>query len=236
VARAKGAEPRPVIWIGSSRQDLKEFPESVQKGIGYALWFAQIGSKHAQVKPLRGFGGAGVLEIIEDWDGNTYQGGLHREVRRLRLRAALLPEEVETSGQDTEVRCRADHAEAACGGSRLRGKKGCRVMARKKIDVYVGSGNVFRDLGLKNPEELLAKAKLAARIVQILDERKLSQSQAAKLLGVDQPKVSQIYRGRLDDYSLERLMRFLTALHRDVRIIVDEEPRRRRGRVIVEAA
>ena len=98
------------------------------------------------------------------------------------------------------------------------------------------SGNVFRDLGLKNPEELLAKTKLAARIVQILEERKLSQTQAAKLLGIDQPKVSQIYRGRLDDFSLERLMRFLTALHQDIRIVVEEKARRGRGRVTVEAA
>ena len=109
-------------------------------------------------------------------------------------------------------------------------------MANKKIDVTVGSGNVFRDLGLKNPEERLAKAKLAARIVQILEARQVSQTQAAKLLGVDQPKVSQMYRGRLEDFSLERLMRFLTALHRDVRIVVDDKPRRGRGRVIVEAA
>jgi len=109
-------------------------------------------------------------------------------------------------------------------------------MAKKNLEVTVGSGNVFRDLGLKNPEELLAKAKLAARIVQILEERQLSQTQAAKLLGVDQPKVSQIYRGRLDDFSLERLMRFLTALHRDIRIVIEDKPRRGRGRVIVEAA
>ena len=109
-------------------------------------------------------------------------------------------------------------------------------MARKKIAVYVGSGNVFKDLGLKNHEEILARVKLAARIVQILEERKLNQTQAAKVLRVDQPKVSQIYRGRLDDFSIERLMRFLTALHRDVRIVVEEKPRRRRGRVIVEAA
>ena len=54
--------------------------------------------------------------------------------------------------------------------------------------------------------------------------------------GVDQPKVSLIYRGRLDDFSVERLMRFLTALHRDIRIVVGEKPRRGRGRVIVEAA
>ena len=109
-------------------------------------------------------------------------------------------------------------------------------MATKKVAVTLGTGNVFRDLGLKNPEELLAKAKLAARIVQILEERQLSQTQAAKLLAVDQPKVSQLYRGRLDDFSIERLMRFLTALHRDIRIVVEDKPRRGRGRVIVEAA
>ncbi len=106
----------------------------------------------------------------------------------------------------------------------------------KKIAVSVGSGNVFKDLGLRNAEELLAKAKLAARIVQILEERKLTQTQAASVLGIDQPKVSQVYRGRLDDFSIERLMRFLTALHRDVRIVIDEKPRRRRGRMTVEAA
>ncbi len=110
------------------------------------------------------------------------------------------------------------------------------MMARKKIAVYESSGNVFRDLGLKNPDEFLAKAKLAARIVQIFEERKLNQTQAAKLLGVDQPKVSQIYRGRLDDFSIERLVRFLTALHRDVRIVVEDKRQRRPGRVIVEAA
>jgi len=107
---------------------------------------------------------------------------------------------------------------------------------RGRCEVLVGSGNVFRDVGLKNPDDLLAKAKLAARIVQILEERKLSQTRAAKLLGVDQPKVSLIYRGRLDDFSVERLMRFLTALHRDIRIVVGDKPRRSRGRVIVEAA
>ena len=109
-------------------------------------------------------------------------------------------------------------------------------MANRKIAVTVGSGNVFKDLGLKDAEDVLAKAKLAARIVQILQERKLTQAEAATVLGVDQPKVSQVYRGRLDDFSIERLMRFLTALHRDVRIVIDEKPRRRRGRVTVEAA
>jgi predicted XRE-type DNA-binding protein len=109
-------------------------------------------------------------------------------------------------------------------------------MPKRKIEYDVGSGNVFKDLGLDNPEELLAKAKLASRIVDVIDARKLTQAAAAKVLGVDQPKVSLIYRGRLDDFSIERLMRFLNALGHDLRITVEAKGRRRRGRMIVEAA
>ena len=72
-AKAEAEEPKPVVWVGSSKEDLKAFPERVQKGIGYALWFAQIGSKHPHAKPLRGFGGAGVVGIIDDSDGNTFR-------------------------------------------------------------------------------------------------------------------------------------------------------------------
>jgi phage-related protein len=64
---------KSVIWVGSSKENLKAFPEPVQKGVGFGLWFAQIGSKHPHAKVLRGFGSAGVLEIIEDWDDNTYR-------------------------------------------------------------------------------------------------------------------------------------------------------------------
>ena len=74
MAKTEVVAPKPVIWIGSSKEDLKVFPEPVQKGVGYALWFAQIGSKHPHAKPLRDSGGAGVVEIVEDWDGNTYRG------------------------------------------------------------------------------------------------------------------------------------------------------------------
>lgn len=65
--------PKAVIWVGGSKETLKAFPEPVQKDVGYALWFAQIGSKHPHAKVLRGFGSAGVVEIIEDSDGNTYR-------------------------------------------------------------------------------------------------------------------------------------------------------------------
>ena len=109
-------------------------------------------------------------------------------------------------------------------------------MPKRKIEYEVGSGNVFKDLGLKNPEELLAKAKLASRIIDVIEARKLTQTAAAKILGVDQPKVSLIHLGRLDDFSIERLMRFLNALGHDLRITVEGKARRRRGRMIVEAA
>jgi phage-related protein len=73
VVKAAVVTPKPILWVGSSKEDLKAFPEPVQKEFGFALWFAQIGDKHPHAKPLRGFGGAGVVEIIEDSDGNTYR-------------------------------------------------------------------------------------------------------------------------------------------------------------------
>src|SRR4051794_28224304 len=88
------------------------------------------------------------------------------------------------------------------------------------VTIEESSGNVFADLGLKDPEELLAKAELVHRINQIIAERKLTQVRAAKLLGIDQPKVSALLRGKLDGFSIDRLFRFLNALGRDVEISV----------------
>ncbi|HKV29099.1 MAG TPA: type II toxin-antitoxin system RelE/ParE family toxin [Candidatus Acidoferrales bacterium] len=64
---------KPVVWIGSTRADLASFPEDVKDAIGYALYIAQRGGKHAAAKPLKGFGGAGILEIVGDHAGDTYR-------------------------------------------------------------------------------------------------------------------------------------------------------------------
>jgi len=64
---------KPVEWIGSSRDDLREFSEDVQQIMGFALYRAQLGKKHPDAKPLKGFKGAGVLEIVENFDGDTYR-------------------------------------------------------------------------------------------------------------------------------------------------------------------
>lgn len=64
---------KPVEWISSSRDDLRKFPEDVQQMMGFALYRSQLGKKHPDAKPLKGFKGAGVLEIVEDFDGDTYR-------------------------------------------------------------------------------------------------------------------------------------------------------------------
>jgi len=65
--------PKPVFWIASSKKDLKKFPRGVRQSLGQALFDAQTGGRHPNAKPLKGFKGAGVLEVVEDDDGNTYR-------------------------------------------------------------------------------------------------------------------------------------------------------------------
>jgi phage-related protein len=64
---------KPVVWVGSSRSDIREFPDPVQDEMGYALYLAQQDGKHPEAKPLRGHHGAGVLEVVESFDGNAYR-------------------------------------------------------------------------------------------------------------------------------------------------------------------
>ena len=92
--------------------------------------------------------------------------------------------------------------------------------ASKVKEIEAGSANVFADLDVPDPGEALAKAQLAQRICAIISERKLTQARAASVLGIDQPKVSALIRGRLDGFSTDRLFRFLNALGHDVEIVV----------------
>jgi predicted XRE-type DNA-binding protein len=86
------------------------------------------------------------------------------------------------------------------------------------ITVNDSSGNVFADLGIENADEYMAKSELAAEILRIVQRRRLTQAEAAKLLGIRQPKVSELLRGRLDGFSTDRLLRFITRLGYDVQI------------------
>ena len=70
---ANTSQPKPLFWIASTRDDLREFPNEVRQIIGYGLYLAQMGDKHLNAKPLKGFGGAGTLEIVADHEGDTYR-------------------------------------------------------------------------------------------------------------------------------------------------------------------
>jgi predicted XRE-type DNA-binding protein len=103
-------------------------------------------------------------------------------------------------------------------------------MARKRnneIRVIAGTGNVFADIGLPEPEEELARAQLANCIRQVIRRQHLTQVAAAAQMGLDQPKVSAILNGRLANFSSERLMRLLAALGQDIEIRVKAKPRNR---------
>ena len=89
-----------------------------------------------------------------------------------------------------------------------------------KSRVQTGGGNVFADLKITAADDYLAKAQLAVQIVKVIKGRRLTQTAAGKVLGINQPKVSALLNGRLDGFSTERLFRFLTALGCDVRISV----------------
>jgi predicted XRE-type DNA-binding protein len=106
----------------------------------------------------------------------------------------------------------------------------------KSIDYDVSSGNVFRDLGLPDADELDIKANLAIKISQIIARRGLSQVKAAAVLGIDQPKVSAIVRGRLEKFSIERICQFLTRLGYDVNIRVQERSTSARGKMRIQIA
>lgn len=104
-------------------------------------------------------------------------------------------------------------------------------------NVARGGGNVFADLGFADAEEMQTKVRLAHAINEIVEERGLTQVKAANVLGVAQPKMSSLAHYKLEGFSVERLMTYLTALDRDVQIVIKKKPRSRAsGRISVEAA
>jgi len=172
---------------------------------------------------------------------SDHQGDTYRTVYSLRLQHAVYvlrafqkksKRGIETAQQDMELirqrlkRAEELDAEAASGGE-----------MSGKIKFERSSGNVFADLGIPRPAEALAKARLALEIERTIRKRGLTQARAGEILEIDQPKVSALRNGRLSGFSVERLIRFLNALNRDVEIVVRTKPRSRgRGRLSVRAA
>ena len=109
--------------------------------------------------------------------------------------------------------------------------------SRNSESIVRSSGNVFADLGLRDAGEKQTKVRLAVAIQQIIQTRHLSQTAAARLLDINQPKISALVNYHLDGFSVERLLHFLNALDRDVEIVIRKKPRSRKAaRIVVTEA
>jgi predicted XRE-type DNA-binding protein len=97
-------------------------------------------------------------------------------------------------------------------------------MSEELPEHFVSSGNIWADFGDPDADELLARAQLMSRVYSIIREQRLTQAQAAKILGTNQPTVSDLMRGKFNKFSLERLIGFLIALGQDVEISVRSRP------------
>jgi len=104
-----------------------------------------------------------------------------------------------------------------------------RHKAREDRAVYAGSGNVYADLGYENADEMRVKAQLVAKIAEIIQHKGLTQVEAAKVLGLTQPKISAMLRGQFRGFSERKLIDCLTSLGRDVQIVIKESSQRRAG-------
>src|SRR6266481_3515480 len=101
-------------------------------------------------------------------------------------------------------------------------------MMAPKVKVEVASGNIFADLGLPDADTHFLKAQIVAEIYRLTSQRKLTQAQTGKLIGISQPEVSRMFKGNFREYSVDRLMAFLTAFDRDVEIVV--RPHKKAGK------
>jgi predicted XRE-type DNA-binding protein len=100
---------------------------------------------------------------------------------------------------------------------------------RKNAELHEGSGNVYRDLGYSDADEMLVKARLVSKIGEIIRSKGLTQVKAARILRLPQPKLSGILRGQFRGVSERKLLECLTRLGRDVEIVVKDAPQRRAG-------
>ena len=105
---------------------------------------------------------------------------------------------------------------------------------KRATTITASSGNVFADLGDEQAPETLLKSRLAQRLAKVIEAKGLNQAQVAAALQIDQPKVSKILRGRLREFSTDRLFRFLNALDQDIQIVIKAKPAsRRQARMMV---
>lgn len=203
---------KPIHWVGGSLDDLREFPPPVQDDIGYALYLAQMGDKSRSAKPLVGFDGAGVLEIVENHDGSTY-----RAVYTVRFETSLYVLHVFQKKSKRGIKTPKPTSNSSDTAYR---PPATMLKRRRMTEVLKGTTNVFADLGLPDADTHLVKAGIARRIDIEIEKRAMSEAAAAEAIGVSIESLDDIRRGRFRAISLETLMQCLVALGHSVTIAV----------------
>ena len=205
---------------GSSYKDFVAFPDDVQDHIGYAIYVAQLGGKHEDAKPLRGFGGAGVLEVVSDHSGDTF-----RAIYTVKFQTAIYVlhafQKKSKSGRTTptvEIDLISRRLKTAQAGDLAETQR--RVPVTDNSSIRRGTQNIFADLGYADADTHLLKAGLVKRIGDIIVDKNLTPDEAAEIIGVSATDVSRIKRGLFRDISVELLVRMLRRLGCDVDIVV----------------
>ena len=188
------------------------------------LWMLHKTAKSIRLQnPLQGFGGASVLEVVEDYFGDTYRAVytvkfaeavyvLHTFKKKSKSGIKTPKQEIDLI-KSRLLRAKEDYEQW------LKTKK-LQKKVSKEIYVSEGSGNVFADLGLEDAEELLVKSGLSRQIYNRIKELKLTQANASSILGVSQPDISKVVNCRYTGFSIERLISLLNKLSVDVDITV----------------
>jgi phage-related protein/predicted XRE-type DNA-binding protein len=225
---------KPLFWIGSSKRDLLAMPDPVVRQMGAALSVAQYGGKHPDARPWKGLG-SGVFEVVSDYKTDTFRAGyvvrFEHALYVLHCFQKKSPSGTRTAKTDVEM------IERRLKAAQEITRRGMAKQAKSVNKVVASSGNVFADLGLPDAAELDTKVRLAVAVNRLLESRRLTQAAAATALSINQPKISALKHYKLEGFSVERLMTFLTALGSDIEIRV-HLPRRSTspGRILVNAA
>ena len=194
---------KPVVWMGSSREDLRGFPESVQDSLGFGLYRIQCGLEPTNWKPMSSVG-AGVKEVRVRDEAGIFRM-IYLATRPEGICAALLPEEISTD-EPRRPGIGEEAVEVDCE----------EVMRAKKVissehgprHVTPAGRSVFYDLfPAEKAAEMEMRAQLLMGLEHWLEKNRMTQAEAAKILGVTQARVSDLKRGKIDRFSMDLLVR-----------------------------
>ncbi len=194
---------KALLWLGSSRSDARNFPADARQRAGYELFLVQSGLPPSDWKPMSSVG-AGVQEI------RVRTGREHRIFYVARYEEAVYVLHAFEKKARKTPKADLDLARSRLRAP-LRARRTASEIQEQVMKIERSSGNVFRDLGFepRQAESLRLRAQLMAELKRLIRARKLTQHSAARLLGVTQPRVSDLVRGKIELFSIEGLVNML---------------------------